>query len=23
MKYIIYNKFPYIGLLSKKVVYLQ
>ena len=23
MKYIIYNKFPYIGFLSKKVVYLQ
>nr|ADV76310.1 hypothetical protein [Streptococcus oralis] len=23
MKYTIYNKFPYIGFLSKKVVYLQ
>ncbi|KAF1220348.1 hypothetical protein B8V51_06300 [Streptococcus agalactiae] len=23
MNYIIYNKFPYIGFLSKKVVYLQ
>nr|CBW39401.1 putative uncharacterized protein [Streptococcus pneumoniae] len=23
MKYIIYNKIPYIGFLSKKVVYLQ
>ncbi|EGQ4386516.1 hypothetical protein EEO06_12840 [Staphylococcus pseudintermedius] len=23
MKYIIYKKFPYIGFLSKKVVYLQ